>query len=414
MDARVCWSRRRERVFSPGEYPRRRVNASFSIPMFFHRRRGKEAILAWPAMRPSCGKTGDYRETSAPAGNAETLDPATTTDYRENHVPRRWLSDRSGAGERRRGTLSNRESDGVKMIEWIPGTTLSPCAGGETRWNEALSSGESWAGLRLEEGEAAPGGLPEGRSRCHLVGIHQGAPARHERDVPGQRCRTKTVVKEDITIWPAGLTFRGRLLDPVACLVVQIEPEFVASAGGNEAFVDRFELAPACCVRDSLVAQLLYALRRDVRAGTPCGRLYGESLGTSLVAHLLCRYAVRHSVQLAPRHGLGANRLRRVVEYVNDRLETDLSLRELAAVVGLSCDHFARGFKHATGLSVHRYVVSRRIERARRLLRDPGIPIVEVAARCGFAGQSSFTTTFRRVAGITPRAYREGHREQPA
>jgi AraC family transcriptional regulator len=119
---------------------------------------------------------------------------------------------------------------------------------------------------------------------------------------------------------------------------------------------------------------------------------------------------VRHAVQLAPRRGLGASRLRRVLEYVNDRLETDLSLRELAALVGLSCDHFARGFKHATGFSVYRYVVSRRMERARELLRDPDIPIVEVAARCGFAGQSSFTTTFRRVAGMTPRAYREGHR----
>jgi AraC family transcriptional regulator len=204
--------------------------------------------------------------------------------------------------------------------------------------------------------------------------------------------------------------FRGRLLDPVGCLVVHIEPELIVRVAGNEAFVDRFELAPACGVRDALVTQLLYGLRRDLRAGTPCGRLYGESLGTSLVAHLLCRYAVRHAVQLAPRRGLGASRLRRVLEYVNDRLETDLSLRELAALVGLSCDHFARGFKHATGFSVYRYVVSRRMERARELLRDPDIPIVEVAARCGFAGQSSFTTTFRRVAGMTPRAYREGHR----
>ncbi|HEX4448785.1 MAG TPA: hypothetical protein VH044_18710, partial [Polyangiaceae bacterium] len=91
------------------------------------------------------------------------------------------------------------------MIEWIPGTTLSPRADGEIRWSASLSSGDSWAGLRLEEGEVTPGGLSEGRSRCHLVGMHQGAPARHEQDVPGELGRTKTVVDEDITIWPAGL-----------------------------------------------------------------------------------------------------------------------------------------------------------------------------------------------------------------
>jgi AraC family transcriptional regulator len=103
---------------------------------------------------------------------------------------------------------------------------------------------------------------------------------------------------------------------------------------------------------------------------------------------------------------LPRNRLRRVLDYINDRLERNLSLSELADLVGLNPDYFSRAFKQTTHFSPYRYVLLRRIERACGLLRDPGISISEITARCGFASQSSFTTAFRRIKGITPSAYR--------
>jgi AraC family transcriptional regulator len=95
-----------------------------------------------------------------------------------------------------------------------------------------------------------------------------------------------------------------------------------------------------------------------------------------------------------------------VVEYINDRLETDLSLPELAGVVGLNPDYFARTFKQTTGVSPHRYVLLKRIDRACALLKDSPISIVEISQRSGFASQSAFTTAFGRIQGITPSAYR--------
>jgi AraC family transcriptional regulator len=106
------------------------------------------------------------------------------------------------------------------------------------------------------------------------------------------------------------------------------------------------------------------------------------------------------------RHELGAVRFRRIEEYVEANLGEDLPLGVLAEVVGLSPKHFSRAFRATTGQPPHRWLVERRVREAQRLLRDPSLPLAEIAALLGFADQSHFTATFRRVTGLTPGAQR--------
>jgi AraC family transcriptional regulator len=103
---------------------------------------------------------------------------------------------------------------------------------------------------------------------------------------------------------------------------------------------------------------------------------------------------------------LSGSRLRRVAEYIQQNLDKDLSLAELAAVVYMSPYHFARLFKDSTGVPPHRFVVRQRIARARGVLVTPELSIAQVSRRVGFRTPSHFTTVFRRVLGVTPRAYR--------
>ena len=106
------------------------------------------------------------------------------------------------------------------------------------------------------------------------------------------------------------------------------------------------------------------------------------------------------------RSELPACRLRRVMEYVQENLQRDLRLAELSALVHMSPYHFARLFKQSTGVPPHRFLVRRRIDAARALLAARTTPIVEIAQLVGFRTASHFTTTFRRVTGMTPSAYR--------
>jgi AraC family transcriptional regulator len=106
------------------------------------------------------------------------------------------------------------------------------------------------------------------------------------------------------------------------------------------------------------------------------------------------------------RGGLAPHRLRRVLDYVEDRLGEDLPLRQLSALAGQSPSHFSRAFKQSMGVPPHRHLRERRLARARELLEGTQLPVLQVALEVGFASQSHFTTAFRRAVGCTPWRYR--------
>jgi AraC-like DNA-binding protein len=105
---------------------------------------------------------------------------------------------------------------------------------------------------------------------------------------------------------------------------------------------------------------------------------------------------------------LPEGRLRRVAAHIDRNLDRNLRLVDLGAVVHMSPYHFARLFKKATGQSPHRFILLRRIAVATALLADSTSSIGSVARSVGFTTASHFTTTFRRLTGVTPTAYRRG------
>src|SRR2546422_3909249 len=108
------------------------------------------------------------------------------------------------------------------------------------------------------------------------------------------------------------------------------------------------------------------------------------------------------------RSELPACRLRRVTQHVQENLQRELRLAELSALVHMSAYHFARLFKRSTGVPPHRFLIRRRIDEARALLAARTVPIAEISRTVGFRTPSHFTTSFRRITGMTPSAYRSG------
>jgi AraC family transcriptional regulator len=104
--------------------------------------------------------------------------------------------------------------------------------------------------------------------------------------------------------------------------------------------------------------------------------------------------------------GLSGWQLRRVTDFMTEHAAKDLALDELAALVNLSAKHFARAFRQSTGTPPHRWLIERRVDRAKALLSTGDLNLAEIALACGFADQSHFTAAFRRGTGLTPGAYR--------
>ena len=153
------------------------------------------------------------------------------------------------------------------------------------------------------------------------------------------------------------------------------------------------------------------AVDAELTSGGAGGSLAAESLANVLAVHLI-RQVLAPRQPARRRDGtLPRARLRAVVEYVEEHLDAGPTLAQMAAAAHLSVYHFARQFEAATGLPPHRYVIARRVERARDLLRqDPDLPLADIAASCGFSDQSQFSHHFKRHVGVTPGQFRRSAR----
>lgn len=159
--------------------------------------------------------------------------------------------------------------------------------------------------------------------------------------------------------------------------------------------------APAIMRKDSFIERVVTSLADEVgRAGSAGGELFASSLATALSVHLSREYA-NGSESYKPVPRLSDDELARLEQHIVHNLDTPLTLEVLASLVKRSRFHFSRLFKASTGETPHQYVIRRRVERARELLRA-GRAIVEVAAEVGFASQSHLHSHIQRAFGCTP------------
>lgn len=189
----------------------------------------------------------------------------------------------------------------------------------------------------------------------------------------------------------------------VASLPAAAVGAVLQEAGPGVADFGRLHAAP---FRDPFVVDVCRRMWDEAAGGNPLGALFADGAMLALAAALL-RRSERAAAPEAT-GGLAPHRIRRVEALLRDRLADDLDLGDLAREAGLSPFHFARAFKQATGVSPCRYLLERRIERAKELLAGPAPTIAEIASACGFATQTGFTSAFRRVTGTTPGRWRNG------
>lgn len=153
---------------------------------------------------------------------------------------------------------------------------------------------------------------------------------------------------------------------------------------------------------DDILRALAMTMCTEVSRGASTGSLFADSLSLSLLSRALESLP---SAQMKVRGSLSDGQQRRLKRYIEERLDRDLKLDELAGLCGLRQRHFTTLFRRAFGCSPHRYVIDRRLARGSELLSDGGYDVAEIAMRLGFASSSHFATEFKRAYGITPRRF---------
>jgi len=167
------------------------------------------------------------------------------------------------------------------------------------------------------------------------------------------------------------------------------------------------ELVPRFAILDPMLEQLAIAISTALHDGTAEDGLYIDAIAHMMAAHLARSHSSRsRPARATPAKPIAGWKMRRLVEFIEENLDNDLSLHAMAEEVEISPLYLARAFKAAVGQSPHQYVLARRIERARELLRNTSMPVVDVAMAVGFSSQSHLSHWFLRQVGVSPAAYR--------
>jgi len=170
--------------------------------------------------------------------------------------------------------------------------------------------------------------------------------------------------------------------------------------------IPELKFTPGVGVMDQVVQQLTWLILPAFDHPDHVSELFADHISLALGSHIARAYGGMRSV-IAPRQGgLAAWQERRAKELMSANLRGNVSSADLATECLLSAGHFARAFRHSTGLSPHQWLIQSRIEKAHALLREGILSLAEIARACGFADQSHFTKAYARRRGISPGAWR--------
>jgi AraC family transcriptional regulator len=171
----------------------------------------------------------------------------------------------------------------------------------------------------------------------------------------------------------------------------------------------RVELRYETVAQDAFIDQVATQILRELDQESASGRLLMEALGLALAAHLVHKYSAV-DLRLPKLRGadkpLEPRRLKRVLDFIRQNLDADLTVTQLAQVACMSAAHFARGFRLATGSPPHEFVSHERLQRAKTRLLTDDVQIGEIAFAAGFSSQANFTRAFRKAVGVTPAQFR--------
>lgn len=268
-----------------------------------------------------------------------------------------------------------------------------------------LSSGKKgWKNIFLEFCNRPPFETPELSHPEHIITIPTRSIASVEEVVDG-KVQVRSSRVGNFTIAPPEFRRQYRWKEEIQLIHIIVEPMLVNCVAGESVDPDTVELIPHFSKSDPLIYQIGLALKAELETNHSNSRLYAESAATFLAVHLLQRYSTRKPDLKKYAGGLPQYQLKQAIDYIQAHLETDISLDEIAACVGISRYYFCRLFKQSTGLSPHQFVIQQRVERAKQLLRQGKMSLTAVAIACGFSHSSHLHRHFKRLTGVTPKAF---------
>ena len=269
--------------------------------------------------------------------------------------------------------------------------------------SQATSRDAFARGVAIGPYGGSPGDIPEATSDTHILTMGSKHPSRFE-------CHRVSYVKQPgaLSLIPAGVSPAMRAETEFDLVVCAFDSTLVSGLDSELERRPEGELRLQVNFHDPATQQLMRLLAADANEGHTTERLYTDYLAHALAVRMLfVATQTKPQTNVRTASALPRHVLRRIIERMRS-FSSDLSLQSLANESGYSRVHFIRMFKAATGYSPHNYLLSLKLERARELLKNPSMSLIDIALDCGFSSHSHMSRIFHRIVGVTPSAYRRG------
>jgi AraC family transcriptional regulator len=241
----------------------------------------------------------------------------------------------------------------------------------------------------------------------HLISVQvSGGASLYQRR--GRQEVQKQMSQGEVIITPAGEPKVWRRVGEGTVLVIEVNAGFLdgvlEQATGRSGA--RAELRDNFGIRDAYIERCATAMWEELRDGQLGGRMYAEATITQLAVHLLRHHAGVQVPSEMPQR-ISSHKLRIAKAYIEENLGADLAVEVIARAAGMSAFHFAHAFSDAVGMPPHRYVMRRRLEMAKALLRETQLPLGQIAQRVGYSSASHFSVGFQKLMQLSPSEYRK-------
>lgn len=261
--------------------------------------------------------------------------------------------------------------------------------------------------LTLEYFEAEPDSMPEREyAQHHILLNYQETPHRVENWRDGEH-RDFTYHHNEIVVTPAGMVSGWRWYIKSKVIVITLEPEKLERFAKSElgVLLTAQQLKDLPQFTDVDICQAGWLLKEALETRDIGSEVMFESLARVFLIKLIQKYGERDAVPGLAR-GFTANHYKRVLDFVSKQFGRTITLEDLAGQAALSPSHFSRLFKQTVGQSPMQFVMSYRVEQAKKMLVASDRQMIEIALACGFSDQAHFSRVFKQVAGAPPKTWR--------
>jgi len=216
------------------------------------------------------------------------------------------------------------------------------------------------------------------------------------------RASLQTPTAPDLIVVPPGHEFdasgRGGQI-----LWLFFDPRTISDDESVKSFAEKVRVDSSWS-KDRLLSAVVAEIRKECSNGFPRGPRFLERAAMMFVTQL-AYFFDRPAPRFEPR-ALSAAKLQLVIEYLKSNLNRNITLAEISDLVDLTPRYFCAAFKKVMGRPPHQFQIELRVERAKKLLSDPNMSLVDIALALGFSSQSHLCDYFRRIMGVTPARYR--------